>query len=381
MVQQEKAQVSSVGTANLSLFLCGDVMPGRGIDQILLHPSSPRLYEPWVVDARDYVKLAERSGGPLPRGVDPAYIWGDAQGMLQQAAPDLRIINLETAITTSEAYWQGKGINYRMHPGNISCLSAAGVDCCVLANNHVLDWGYPGLAETLGVLHAAGIQTAGAGSSLEEAWRPARLEVPGKGRVLLFAFGHPSSGIPAEWAATTQRAGVALREKLSEESVRQIAERVRAYRSAGDVVVASIHWGGNWGYRIPQEQRRFARLLIDEAGVDVVHGHSSHHAKGIEVYRGRPIIYGCGDLLNDYEGIAGYAEYRADLGLMYLPLLDPASGKLQRFELIPTRIRRFRLNRASPEESLWLAAMLNREGGPLGTGVTAGEAGRLLLQW
>ena len=49
-------------------------------------------------------------------------------------------------------------------------------------------------------------------------------------------------------------------------------------------------------------QIRFAHRLID-AGVDVVHGHSSHHPRPIEVYRGKLILYGCGDTIDDYEGI------------------------------------------------------------------------------
>lgn len=114
-------------------------MTGRGIDQILPHPVDPRLYEPWVTDAREYVGLAERANGPVPRPVDFAYVWGDALAELDAAAPDLRIVNLETAVTRNDEPWLGKGINYRMHPENVACLAAARLDCCTLANNHVLD--------------------------------------------------------------------------------------------------------------------------------------------------------------------------------------------------------------------------------------------------
>lgn len=368
-------------TPAITLFLSGDVMPGRGIDQVLPHPSSPRLHERYVVHADDYVALAERKNGPLPRPLDYDYIWGDALALLDQYSPDVRIINLETAITASDAYWKGKGINYRMHPGNIRCLTAARIDCCVLANNHVLDWGYRGLADTLDVLHASGMQTAGAGADLKEAQSPARLKVTGKGRVLVFAFGHYSSGVPPEWAASDRRAGVARLEHLSEEAAQQIARLVNEVKVSGDIVVASIHWGGNWGYAVPREQQLFARRLVDEAGIDVVHGHSSHHPRGIEVYRGKPILYGCGDLLNDYEGINGYEAFRGELSLLYLPSLDAATGTLLHFELMPMAIRRFRLNRPSPEETKWLCEMLNREGEKFGTRVHISEDGRLRLSW
>lgn len=147
----------------LDLFVGGDVMTGRGIDQILQHPSSPQLSEPYVDSARDYVALAERTHGPIPRRVDGSYIWGAALEELAQRQPDARIVNLETAITTSDAAWPRKGIHYRMHPGNIAALTTAQIDCAVLANNHVLDWGHAGLVETLATLRGAGINTAGAG--------------------------------------------------------------------------------------------------------------------------------------------------------------------------------------------------------------------------
>lgn len=129
--------------SEVRLFLCGDVMLGRGIDQILRHPSPPRLYEPHAESAMDYVHLAEqRVRGEIPRHVVPAYVWGDALEMLDDRKPDVRIINLETAIAKSGEPWP-KGINYRMHPDNVGCLTVARVDCCVLSNNHLMDWAEP----------------------------------------------------------------------------------------------------------------------------------------------------------------------------------------------------------------------------------------------
>ena len=167
----------------MRVFLCGDVMTGRGIDQALPHPVRPTLYEPCVRDARDYVRLAESANGPVPRPVPFEYVWGDALGELERAGTDARIINLETAVTWSEDHWPGKGIHYRMHPRNIACLTAADIDCCCLANNHVLDWGYRGLAETLRALDEAGVPRAGAGRNAAEAASPAVLDVAGQGQV------------------------------------------------------------------------------------------------------------------------------------------------------------------------------------------------------
>jgi poly-gamma-glutamate capsule biosynthesis protein CapA/YwtB (metallophosphatase superfamily) len=363
----------------INLFLCGDVMTGRGIDQVLPHPSRPKLHEPYVSSALCYVELAEEAFGPIRRPVDFSYIWGDALELLRRIGPDLRIVNLETAVTKSEDAWPGKGIHYRMHPDNVPCLTAAGIDCCVLANNHVMDWGYAGLADTLDALHRAGIATAGAGRNATEAGAPAILPVPGKGRVLVYGWGTEDSGVPTDWAAGADRAGVNFLADLSAHTVAAIARQIAAVRRPGDLVVASLHWGGNWSYAVTPEQRAFAHGLIDTAGVDVVHGHSSHHVKGIEVYRDRPILYGCGDFLNDYEGIGGYEQYRGDLTLMYFPTLE--DGRLQRFALIPTEIRRFQVKRA-PEPALrWLLTTLNREGAKFGTQVVREDEQGLLVKW
>jgi poly-gamma-glutamate synthesis protein (capsule biosynthesis protein) len=363
----------------VTLFLGGDMMTGRGIDQILPHPSESFIPELYVRDARRYVELAERINGQIPIPVNFDYIWGDALAELERVAPDVRLVNLETSITKSNNYWQGKGINYRMHPDNIPCLTAAKIDCCSLANNHVLDWGYAGLTETIATLQEAGIKIAGAGSNLEEAQMPAAIEVEGKGRVLVFSMGVESSGIPLSWAAKPDKLGVNLLKDLSEQTVDSIQKQVEKVKRSGDIVVVSIHWGGNWGYQIPQEQIGFAHQLIDRAGVDLIHGHSSHHIKGIEVYQDRLIIYGCGDFINDYEGISGYEAFRDDLGLMYFATIDSATGKLVELHMTPTQIKRFQVKRALTSDVLWLKEILNQEGKKFGTRIQVNSDRTLTL--
>ncbi len=363
----------------ITLFLAGDVMTGRGIDQILPSPVRPHLYEPYARSALLYLELAERANGPIPRPADFAYIWGDALAELERARPDARIVNLETAVTTAEDAWPGKGIHYRMHPGNVGCLTAARIDCCTLANNHVLDWGYRGLEETLSTLRASGIRIAGAGRDEAQAAAPATIEVAGAGRVLVFAFGTQDSGVLREWAARSDRPGVNLLGDLSARTADAIGRQVRAAKRPGDIAVVSIHWGGNWGYQVPAEQRVFAQRLID-AGVDVLHGHSSHHPKAIEIYRDRPILYGCGDFLNDYEGIRGHEAYRPDLALMYFVSLDAASGRLTQLAMTPMQIRRFRAGRAGAEAARWLEETLDREARKFGTRIERRVDDTLLAQ-
>jgi poly-gamma-glutamate synthesis protein (capsule biosynthesis protein) len=353
-------------------------MLGRGVDQILRHPSRPVLYERAATSALDYVALAEHAHGPIPRKVAPEYVWGVALDELERRRPDARIINLETSVTTSE-HPAPKGINYRMHPSNVDVLSAARIDCAVLANNHVLDWGPSGLCETLDTLGTASVHAVGAGRTRAEAEAPAVIDLGHGHRLLIFAFGVADSGVPRAWRAEAAKPGVNWIGDYSP-AVARVADLVAAHERAGDAVVASIHWGSNWGFAIPGEHRSFAHRLIDDAGVDIVHGHSSHHVKGIEVHSGRAILYGCGDFLNDYEGIHGPKYLRDDLTMMYFPTLDMRSGGLIAFEMVPLLIRHFRLQRPASEDAHWLRRTVDRECRRLGAGVTERD-GQFVLAW
>jgi poly-gamma-glutamate synthesis protein (capsule biosynthesis protein) len=340
---------------SLRLFLCGDVMCGRGIDRVLAHPCSPEIHEDYMRLAEDYVLLAEQANGPIPRQSGPSYIWGAALDHLDRMQPDARIVNLETAVTRSNDHAH-KGINYRMSPENAACLTAARIDCCALANNHVLDWGRAGLKETLATLQRLNIKTPGAGLDDAEARTPAVINLS-KARLLVFSFGSPSSGVPVDWAATDDAPGVNFLPDQSEASALRVAEKIMALRRPGDLVVVSVHWG----YQVPDEQRVFAHALIDKADVSIIHGHSSHHPRPIEIYRDRLILYGCGDFLNDYEGIRGYERYRDDLVLMYFADLDPLRGNLRALKLVPLQIRNFRLSTPSPRDIEWIQRTLERE--------------------
>jgi poly-gamma-glutamate capsule biosynthesis protein CapA/YwtB (metallophosphatase superfamily) len=364
----------------MRLFLCGDVMTGRGIDQVLPCPSDPELHESWIRSALGYVELAERASGPIARPASFDYPWGDALAELDRRAPRFRIVNLETSITTS-ATPEPKGINYRMHPGNVGCIAAAGIDCCVLANNHVADWGLAGVVDTLATLEGAGVATAGAGRDARQASIPAVLGTDGGPRVLVFAFASPTSGVPTHWAAGPGRPGVNFLPDLGARSAARIADQIASRAQPGDLVLVSLHWGPNWGHEIPAEWRRFAHALVAEAAVHVVHGHSSHHPKAVEVHAGQPILYGCGDFINDYEGIGGYEAFRSELVLGYFLDLDDATGALARLEAVPFRLRRLRLERATRPDVAWLAANLGRQCRPLGVTLEHSKADTLVLGW
>jgi poly-gamma-glutamate synthesis protein (capsule biosynthesis protein) len=356
-------------------------MIGRGVDQLLPDPCAPTLHESYVKNANDYVDLAMRASGQILRPASLGYPWGEMREELDAVGADARIVNLETALTRSDDPWPGKAVHYRSSPENARMLTAAAVDCCTLANNHVLDWGRAGLKETVTTLDGLGVRHSGAGSDLHGAEAPAVIDLDGGAKALVFSFATASSGVRESWAATGERAGVALLEDLSERTSSRIAEQMQSHKRDGDVAIVSIHWGGNWGFEVPDRQRAFARRLIETAGVDVVHGHSSHHVKGIEVYGGRPILYGCGDFLSDYEGISGYEAFRGDLGLLYFVMLDRYDGRLTRLLMTPTRVRRLQVARAGSEDARWLIDTLNRECRQFGTSVVPAGEGRLQLEW
>lgn len=362
----------------LTLFLAGDTMLGRGIDQILPRPVEPTLHESFITNARDYVRLAEEKNGPVPAPVGFDYVWGDALDVIAAHRATVRLVNLETAITTSDTPWPDKGVHYRMSPQNAAALRVLTPDVVSLANNHVLDWGRPGLEETIRVLRDLRISPVGAGGSAREAAARAIVEPRGAAhRVVVAAACTRDCGVPAGWAARTDRSGVALLPVLDDEHATGLAGRATVGKRPGDIVVVSLHWGDNWGHDIADEQVRFAHRLV-ELGVDVVWGHSSHHPRAVERYERGIILYGCGELIDDYEGIDGFEPFRSDLVLLYfVSLTDDDSPPA--LAMTPMRIQNLRLVRATPAEGRFLARDLAEASRAFGSVVELMDDGDLVL--
>jgi poly-gamma-glutamate synthesis protein (capsule biosynthesis protein) len=224
-------------------------------------------------------------------------------------------------------------------------------------------------------LNKNGILTVGAGKNIEEAEKPAIVWGRATSPILIFNYADVSSGVPIWWKTETDKTGVNLITDLTQINADEITpigadkninkdQRASAYKNNirvnprgnlhQSVIIFSIHWGPNWGYEIAKEQRDFAHRLIDEANVDLIFGHSSHHFKGIETYKGKFIIYGAGDFINDYEGIEGYEEFRGDLVLGYI-------WEVNKLTILPFKIKKFRLNYCTQEEIGWIFNVLKRE--------------------
>jgi poly-gamma-glutamate synthesis protein (capsule biosynthesis protein) len=362
----------------VTLLLCGDVMPGRGLDQILPHPGVPELRESSTIDAGLYVQLAEQVNGPIRCPVSFDWPWGDALRVVDDMAPDVRVINLECAVTRSNDFAPDKAVHYRMEPANLPCVTAFRPDACALANNHALDFGRAGLTDTLHWLGGAGLAAAGAGRDLAQAQQAVAIPLPRGGRVLVFSCGAACSGIPVSWAAAPGRPGLDLLTGLDDAAAGSLINRVREAKQPGDIAVVSIHWGSNWGYEVERDHARFARLLID-AGVDLIYGHSSHHPRPIQTYRGKLVLYGCGDCIDDYEGIGGYEQFRDDLRLLYFATVRRGTGQLTELRMVPMQARKMRLRHARLADSKWLATILGQISRAYGSRISLSRGGTLSL--
>jgi len=352
---------------------CGDVMIGRAIDRIFPVSLNGELYENCIKHADRYIELAEKTNGELPKKEiseqGHCYIWGDLLHELRNI-PNCLIINLETALTTNDIPEPKKGASYRCHPTNVNALKLAGVNVATLANDHVLDWKEDGLEDTCSALERAGILYAGAGRNSEKALRPtvatvklihraplADKKVAREYSIKVAAYGFASSGIPKKWEAGPSKYGINF---IAEPSILEAINISRhvVYRDSDpsnkrspntqQISVVSLHWGPHWGWDIPEKWRTFAHTLID-SGIDIVVGHSSHHMKGIEVYKGKMIAYGLGDFINDYEGITdqGYGGFRGDLCCLYLPKFDTEKRTLLQLDIIPCKIKHLKVQRAT----------------------------------
>jgi len=263
----------------LTVFLCGDVMLGRGVDQILPHPGDVALHEAYVRDALSYVESAEATNGPIPRPVGFSWPWGDAYGCSTNPLPTSGSSYLETSVTRSGRVRTGQDRALPDEsPPTFPASPSPGPTLARWRTTTQLDFGRPGLYETLEAMSDSGLRVAGAGLDVREARRPAAVDVVGGRRVLVFSLAMASSGVPATWAAAEGQAGIDFVPWLSDTIAAEIAERVRRAKRPGDLAILSMHWGSNWGYHVTQDQIRFAHGLID-GGVDLVHGHSSHHVR------------------------------------------------------------------------------------------------------
>jgi poly-gamma-glutamate synthesis protein (capsule biosynthesis protein) len=270
----------------------------------------------------------------------PAHPWGDMLPLLRSA--DVRLINLECVIAGGGEAWTRtrKVFHFRADPSALSSLRVAAIDCVSLANNHVLDYGEVALEEMLQHLDSAGIAHAGAGHNRDEAFQPAILAVRGV-RIAVVAC----TDNQPEWAATPSAAGVSfVRIAKAGPGTDTLLAAIASARAGADFVVCSIHWGPNMRQRPPPGFRTFAQWLLD-SGVDLVYGHSAHVVQGIEVYRGKPILYDTGDFVDDY---AVDPTLRNDRSFLFR--LTIGEGRVIALDLMPVLISGCQVHQATDRD-------------------------------
>ncbi|HWI41424.1 MAG TPA: CapA family protein [Verrucomicrobiae bacterium] len=197
---------------------------------------------------------------------------------------DITVGNLEAPITGRGTKFNGKRFCFRTASSAAGALQKAGFRVMTLANNHIMDYGADGLADTKKFLQVRFIASTGAGATLREAREPAVVEARGE-KVAFLAY---SLTQPVEFFAGAAKAGTAP--GFAPFFTRDIARA----RLTADHVVVSFHWGDE-GSGVPRtRQTEAARAAID-AGASAVIGHHPHVLQGIEFYRGAPILYSLGN--------------------------------------------------------------------------------------
>lgn len=325
-------------------------MLGRGVDAIRPIHNPAEFGKPDARHPRVTIAWAEARGARLPIPASPTDLWGDALEPLLASQADLSLFNLETAVTSRDC-WVPKTYNFRMHPAGLDVLTAAGIQCVSLANNHVLDFGLPGLLETLQALAQRGIAACGAGLNARDAAAPTPLPLPGGRRALVFAMACGNSGCCPWDAARSHRPGIAWLPDLEPATASAVCHHIQHYRRPDDLVLVSIHWGGNWPEQVPDAMRRFAERLVRQAGVQVIHGHSSHWPSLVEPIDEALVLYGCGDVLNDYEGRPDLISRRGDLGALFVVDFDARTLQLARWHRLAIRREGFCLRLADAAET------------------------------
>jgi len=324
------------GDPDARIGFVGDVMLGRNVD------------DRW-----------SRSTAPEST-VDPAGVWGSTLDSLQ--ALDGLVLNLECCLSARGERRPGRTYYFRAGPEwAIPALEAANTAFASLANNHLLDYGPTALLDTVGHLSRAGIATAGAGHDWAAAVRPAVVTI-GDIDVGLVAL----TDQVRSYRAGSDAPGTAWTPlgPLNPVTRRHVIDALRAlHRRDPDLVVASLHWGPNWEVRPSGRQRRTARWLIDE-GFDVVHGHSAHVIQGIEVYRGRPIVYDAGDYVDDY---VVKPDRHNDRSVRVELVVE--DGRLDRLHVAPVEIVDERVERATGEVAAWVRDRMRTLSAEFGTTV------------
>jgi poly-gamma-glutamate synthesis protein (capsule biosynthesis protein) len=248
--------------------------------------------------------------------------------LLQNA--DVLVGNLEGAITEHKTVFDpDKKWSYKSRPAAAAALKKAGFTVLDLANNHAMDYGPRGLADTMGLLEKNGLGHFGAGPSSRRATAGRVIRV-GATRIGFLGFYEATDRRQADlgWFADGKRAGVAPMTKPT------VQQAIRRLRPRVDVLVVSFHWGRNYEPVTPL-QKRWGRRAVT-AGADLVLGHHPHVAQGVEVYRGVPILYSLGNFTFGTPGRFRKVDPQSRYG--WIADVAIARGRITGIDLLPIEV-------------------------------------------
>jgi poly-gamma-glutamate synthesis protein (capsule biosynthesis protein) len=345
----------------------GFLLPALGTVFLILglFPSAGRAETITLQLAGDIMLAGSAEPTFLSRGYDHPFI--AARGLLQEA--DLNIANLEGPITDGGALAAGKQYTFRMRPEAAETIRRAGFGLVSLANNHILDYGAEGLSDTLAHLGSQGVGFAGAGMSLAEARRPARITVKGV-RIAFLAY---SLTWPESFYASEATPGTAFGR------MEYLEEDIPAAAREADLVIVSFHWGQELSPDPKPYQVHLAHRSV-QLGADLVFGHHPHVLQGIEIYRGVPILYSLGNF--------AFGSYSANVrdGMIARLILKtgskPAAGRI---EIIPLNVFNPEVDvqprPLSGESARRVIGDLSERSAPFGTAIVMeGDRGAISLQ-
>jgi len=254
---------------------------------------------------------------------DPATAFGPVSAVLRAA--DFTAVNLETAVT-SRGTPQPKTYHFRTVPAAFTALRDAGVDLVTMANNHVLDYGRAGLADTLAAARAKRFPYVGIGKDAAAAWAPYVTTVNGT-RIAVIGVSQVAE-LASSWVATARRPGEA-----NVIDLRRTLAAVRAARRLAPVVIVFMHWGTERVACPNPSQRSLARQL-SAAGASIIVGAHAHVLQG-SGWLGRTFVaYGMGNFLwweNSYSTATGVLELtlhpHAPLTARFIPAVVSGTGQ------------------------------------------------------
>lgn len=223
----------------------------------------------------------------------PSYAFEEFKKII--TGSDIALTNLECVVTTKGHFFdkgEFRPFLYRARPELLDMLIDVGFDLVITGNNHAMDYGPEAVMEQQEILKTVGIAHVGTGKNWEEASKPTYIKVDNT----IIAF----IAMEDYWSKTraqTDRPGVFhVKQKNMIRTLKRIVPETKRY---ADLIVFSPHWGLNWADAPTKSMIDIAHGFIDMGG-DAIIGHSSHLLHGIEIYKGKPIVYDMGTFFKDY---------------------------------------------------------------------------------